>query len=99
MKTLTTKEKISYGLAVGTMLCGLVLLFMSFVAPPEGEINSSVLYAFGEISLFVGSILGISVHVNALRGDFRSKIIVKDDLKIKEYEKDELKLKDYEKDR
>lgn len=67
MKELSTKEKISYGLAVGTMISGLVLLFMSFLFPPEGEINSSVLYAFGEISLFVGSILGISVHAHALK--------------------------------
>lgn len=76
MKTLTTKEKISYGMAVTTQLCGLVLLFMSFFAPPEGEINSSVLYAFGEISLFVGSILGISVHVNALKREFNKDSFV-----------------------
>ena len=70
---MTLKEKISYGLAVGVMICGLVLLFMSFHVPPEGEINSSVLYAFGEISLFVGSIIGISAHVNALKGDLRKE--------------------------
>ncbi len=87
MKDLTTKEKISYGLAVGTMICGLVLLFMSFFVPPEGEINSSVLYAFGEISLFVGSVLGLSVHVNALRGgrDIMGKF---NGLKTNEDEKD-----------
>lgn len=67
MKTLTTKEKISYGMAVLSLTCGFILLFMSFIFPPEGEINSSVLYAFGEILLFAGSILGISVHLNSLR--------------------------------
>ena len=64
---MTTKEKISYGIAAGTMMCGLMLLFMSIMAPPTGEINSSVLYAFGEISLFVGSVLGISAHVKAIK--------------------------------
>lgn len=68
MNGLTMKEKISYGLAIGTMLCGLLLLFMSFAVAPAGEISSSVLYAFGEISLFVGSIMGISVHFEALKG-------------------------------
>lgn len=64
-KNLTVKEKIAYGLAVGTMICGLALLFLSLVVPPEGEINSSVLYAFGEISLFAGSLMG--VWINDLR--------------------------------
>ena len=67
MNGLTTKEKISYGIAAGTMICGLILLFMSIIAPPTGEINPSVLYAFGEISLFVGSVLGISAHVKAVK--------------------------------
>ncbi|MDE6296544.1 MAG: hypothetical protein K2L89_01745 [Muribaculaceae bacterium] len=54
-------------MAVISLVSGFVLLFMSFMFPPEGEINSSVLYAFGEILLFAGSILGISVHLNSLR--------------------------------
>lgn len=64
MNRITTKEKISIGMAMASLVCGFVLLFMGYLAPPEGEINSSVLYAFGEILLFVGSVLGISVHLS-----------------------------------
>ena len=37
---------------------GLVLLFMGFLYPPEGEIHSSVLVAFGETATFAGALLG-----------------------------------------
>lgn len=70
---LTIKEKIAYGLAVGTMICGLVLLFLSFVFPPEGEINSTVLYAFGEISLFAGSLMGIWISGSQKSNDIITK--------------------------
>lgn len=62
MRKENIKEIISYVLAVSSLICGFVLLFLGYYAPPEGEIASSVLYAFGEISLFVGSVLGISIH-------------------------------------
>ena len=81
MNTLTIKEKISYCMAIGSLICGFVLLFMGYNAPPEGEINSSVLYAFGEISLFAGSVLGISVHLSDLW-------LARGDKEIKRYEKD-----------
>lgn len=58
---MTKKEIISWIIATASLACGFVLLFMGYFAPPEGEINASVLYAFGEISIFTGSILGISV--------------------------------------
>lgn len=73
MKELTWKEKISYGMAFVSLICGHVLLFLGYATPPEGEINSSVLYAFGEISIFVGSILGISVHYNSVGGGKKEK--------------------------
>ena len=38
---------------------GLVLLFMGFLYPPEGEIHSSVLVAFGETATFAGALLGV----------------------------------------
>ena len=63
MNELTTKEKISYFMAGGSLICGFVLLFLSYFAPPEGEITSSVLYAFGEISIFSGSVMGISIQL------------------------------------
>lgn len=59
---LTFKEVIIYILAIATMVAGLVLLFMGMFLPPEGEIHSSVLTAFGTVCVFVASLLGISMH-------------------------------------
>ena len=48
-------------LIIATVLCtaGIVLLFTGFYAPPKGEIHSSVLIAFGEVSTFAGALLGV----------------------------------------
>lgn len=67
MNGMTIKDKLSFGMAIFSLVGGFVLLFMSFLYPPEGEVDSSVLYAFGEILLFAGSISGLSVHLKALR--------------------------------
>lgn len=56
------KEVIIYVLAVVTMTAGLTLLFIGLFIPPEGEIHSSVITAFGILCTFVASLLGISIH-------------------------------------
>lgn len=71
---LTFKEVIIYILAVITMLAGLTLLFMGLFIPPEGEIHQSVLTAFGLISIFVASLLGISIHYANELEKFKSNI-------------------------
>ena len=71
---LTFKEVIIYSLAVITMLSGLTLLFMGLFIPPEGEIHESVLTAFGLISIFVASLLGISIHYANELEKFKSNI-------------------------
>lgn len=44
-----------------SLLCvsGLTLLFTALWLPPEGEIDSSVLVAYGEVMTFVGGLVGI----------------------------------------
>ncbi len=42
-----------------TTLLGIVLLFCSFYAPPEGEISPTVMVAFGEICTFAGALMGL----------------------------------------
>ena len=59
---LTFKEVIIYILAIVVMITGLSLLFIGLFIPPEGEIHSSVLTAFGTVCIFVASLLGISIH-------------------------------------
>lgn len=45
--------------AVALIALGSGLLVAGFVVPPEGEIHSSVLVAFGEALTFAGALFGI----------------------------------------
>jgi len=45
--------------AVLLTLAGVVLLFLGFFFPPEGEIHNSVLIGFGEVSTFAGALFGV----------------------------------------
>lgn len=47
---------------------GLGLLFVGFFVPPLGEIDSSVLVAYGEVSTFSGSLLGIDYRYRYRQG-------------------------------
>lgn len=45
--------------AVFLSFAGVVLLFMGFFVPPLGEIDNSVLVAYGETSTFAGALFGV----------------------------------------
>ena len=46
-------------LSTALVLFGVVLIVSSFIVPPTGIIDPTVLTAFGEILTFVGAITGI----------------------------------------
>ncbi len=46
-------------MAVGMVVLGAGLLLGAFIAPPPGQIDGSVLVAFGEILTFAGALAGI----------------------------------------
>ena len=46
-------------LFLGLCLTGITLLFLGFWIPPQGEIDPSVLVAFGETSTFAGALFGV----------------------------------------
>ncbi len=54
-----TKATTQCKLAVAIVTFGMILLIASFVAPPMGEIDLTVLTAIGEVLTFAGSLLGI----------------------------------------
>lgn len=54
-----SKLTIQVCLAIILIIVGVVLLFLGFGADPYGEIHDSVLVAYGEVSTFAGSLLGI----------------------------------------
>ena len=53
--------KTTVQLIAAIILClfGLVLMIVSFVLPPQGVIDSSVLVATGEVFTFSGALMGI----------------------------------------
>lgn len=54
-----TKITIQTFLSVILIIAGIVLLFLGFHTPPVGQIHDSVLVAYGEVSTFAGSLIGI----------------------------------------
>ena len=46
-------------IAILLTLSGIALLFSSFWIDPQGEIDGSVLVAFGEVSTFAGALFGV----------------------------------------
>lgn len=44
-------------------VAGVVLLFVDLFMPPKGEIHTSVLWAFGELSTLSGALFGVHSSV------------------------------------
>lgn len=61
MKKDQTRVKLNIQLALGVLLVitGIILIFLGFYAHPIGDINNSVLVAYGEISTFAGALIGV----------------------------------------
>ena len=57
--TKANKLSIQLGLAVTLVIFGIVLIVASFIVPPLGVIDSSVLVAYGETLTFVGALIGV----------------------------------------
>ena len=72
---LSLKETLCYSLALSSMTAGFVMIFMGMFMPPEGEIHSSVLYAFALILFFVGALLGLDMKYTALNDKFKTDIL------------------------
>nr|DAI68738.1 MAG TPA: hypothetical protein [Caudoviricetes sp.] len=53
------KMTIQLAMAVFLTVSGMAMLIMGLWMPPAGEIHSSVLIAYGEVSTFAGSLFGI----------------------------------------
>lgn len=57
---------VQLAVSVGLILVGCFLLCFGFFTPPEGEIDTSVLVAFGEILTFAGALFGIDYRYRSL---------------------------------
>lgn len=56
------KTTIQLIVSVTIIIVGCGLLVAGFCVPPTGQIDSSILVAFGEILTFAGALLGIDYH-------------------------------------
>lgn len=57
---MSTKEKLQYGTAIGAMLSGAVLSFLSFFL--RGDVESGVLAYTGLMVSFAGAVFGLAVY-------------------------------------
>ena len=66
---MTKKQKMNVQLWLGFVLAifGMVLICVSFIVPPLGVIDASVLAAIGEIFTFSGALIGIDYHYKEKR--------------------------------
>lgn len=68
LDSVTPRDKVQFGMAIGLMLFGCALLLIGLLTPPEGQIHNSVLLAFGEIATLIAGILGIdAIYTNKLQ--------------------------------
>ena len=68
MDEVTPRDKVQFGIAIGLMVFGCVVLLIGLLSPPEGQIHQSVLIAFGEIATLAAGVLGIdAIYTNKLQ--------------------------------
>lgn len=66
------KMNIQLATAILLTVSGVTLVFTGFWVDPTGQIDNSVLIAFGETSTFAGGLFGIDYNYR-FRGQFKSK--------------------------
>lgn len=60
-------------LATAAVTMASVLSVTALLIPPQGEIDASVLYVVAQFLLFSGTMLGVDVAVERIRGLMRGK--------------------------
>ncbi|MBR6757136.1 MAG: hypothetical protein IKM35_01465 [Bacteroidaceae bacterium] len=68
-------NKMTVQLWMACLMCvaGLVLVFSGFWVAPEGEIDNSVLVAFGEVATFAGALFGVDYSYHVRHGREKDK--------------------------
>ena len=75
IKPISNEQKMTIQLWLGVALAsfGVILIIASFLCPPVGVIDASVLAAIGEVFTFSGSILGIDYHYKMKNNEINFK--------------------------
>lgn len=72
---LSFKETLTYIIAIVSLIAAYVLLFLAMYIDPEGEVHNSIITALAIILLFVGALLGVSMHFENELKSFKSSIL------------------------
>lgn len=67
------KLNIELVLAVFMTIFGVILIALSFIVPPKGVIDPTVLTAYGETLTFVGALVGVDYHYQYKRPPNRAE--------------------------
>lgn len=75
IKPINNEQKltIQLWLGVGLAIFGVILIIASFLCPPMGVIDASVLAAIGEVFTFSGSLIGIDYHYKMKNNEINFK--------------------------
>ena len=81
INTVSEEQKMTIQLWLGVSLAifGVILIIASFLCPPMGIIEASVLAAIGEIFTFSGSLIGIDYHYKFKRFEITDERVEKED--------------------
>lgn len=82
IKPINNEQKMTIQLWLGVALAsfGVILIIASFLCPPVGVIDASVLAAIGEVFTFSGSILGIDYHYKMKNNEINFKFKEDEDI-------------------
>ena len=69
---MNTKDWIQYGSAIGMIVSGIVLAFLSFFRN-DGDISDGVLWYVAQALTYAGGIFGVSIYFKTKLGDFESR--------------------------
>ena len=67
-----TKDKIQYATAIGMIVSGVVMAFMSFFVN-GGDIPDGVLWYVAQALTYAGGIFGVSIYFKTKIGELQSK--------------------------
>lgn len=66
---LAYKDKAAYATAILSFMLGWIILFIGLFIPPMGEIDPSVLTAFGTALVYAGSIFGVAIFLKSSKAE------------------------------
>lgn len=69
--TSNAKDLVQYGTALGMILSGIILSFLSYFQ--QGDITDGVLWYMAQALTYAGAIFGVSVYFKTKLGDFESR--------------------------